>query len=437
MIKQTMYIILSIIMILSWGIITSTVTATEQHRLLNTNCLVDNEPVNVTVSNIYLATSLDGVVFEANDNPILNQAHTPDAVHHNGQTLLYYVSQASNEAGIWVAQHHNGQFTTADCLKFDGNINPQAVTPDVVALNEGGYRLFYVDSTTPNQVMTAISADGINFTSPQIALQSNQPTNPTVIQFDNGTWLLAYNQGSTISFANSTTGEDFSPLNNTVVGSESPELVTLPNGEARLLLGQTMLSSYYSIDSGVTWQAEQPSATILNQTTETNEANHPSAIYLTDGRWELFYTVMSETNQLSMVNGTILLQSRESHAGVDIYLTPNDCTTLASHTPITTTDITGKFEFSIEANQIYHCIQAKKAGFLTGQYNTLTGDVGTLTLLGGDVNGDNEINVFDLALIAANYDGNIVELDLNGDGLVDIFDLTLTAINYNKRGPIK
>ena len=48
----------------------------------------------------------------------------------------------------------------------------------------------------------------------------------------------------------------------------------------------------------------------------------------------------------------------------------------------------------------------------------------------GDVNGDGQIDIFDLALVASRYGTNDPIADVNGDGVVDIFDLSLIAANY-------
>lgn len=63
-------------------------------------------------------------------------------------------------------------------------------------------------------------------------------------------------------------------------------------------------------------------------------------------------------------------------------------------------------------------------------------DLGRIELLGGDVTGDDQINIFDLALIAGHYGTTEVAADLNGDGKVNIFDLTISASNYRRRGPV-
>jgi hypothetical protein len=62
--------------------------------------------------------------------------------------------------------------------------------------------------------------------------------------------------------------------------------------------------------------------------------------------------------------------------------------------------------------------------------------LGTITLLAGDVNADNVIDILDLASLATHYLSNDATADLNGDGVVDILDLALAAQNYQQQGPL-
>lgn len=63
-------------------------------------------------------------------------------------------------------------------------------------------------------------------------------------------------------------------------------------------------------------------------------------------------------------------------------------------------------------------------------------NLGRVMLPGGDVTGDELIDIFDLALIGSRYGSRNAQADINGDGRVDIFDLTLAAANFGRRGPI-
>jgi hypothetical protein len=57
----------------------------------------------------------------------------------------------------------------------------------------------------------------------------------------------------------------------------------------------------------------------------------------------------------------------------------------------------------------------------------------TLTL--SDVNGDGEVDILDLTLVASRYDSSDPTADLNGDGTVNILDLAIIAGNYGQKLP--
>ena len=65
-----------------------------------------------------------------------------------------------------------------------------------------------------------------------------------------------------------------------------------------------------------------------------------------------------------------------------------------------------------------------------------TVDIGSIVLSGGEVTGDDRIDIFDLAFIAGRYKEADPAADVNGDGIVNIFDLALAASNFGQQGPI-
>ena len=74
--------------------------------------------------------------------------------------------------------------------------------------------------------------------------------------------------------------------------------------------------------------------------------------------------------------------------------------------------------------------------------NVLPGNnLGLVTLMAGDVTGDNAVNIFDLTVVAGSLNAPVgtstaLELmDFNGDGVVTIADLALIAKNYGLTGP--
>jgi hypothetical protein len=68
--------------------------------------------------------------------------------------------------------------------------------------------------------------------------------------------------------------------------------------------------------------------------------------------------------------------------------------------------------------------------------SSTTVEVGVVKLPGGDVTGDEEIDIFDLAYIGSRYGSDDESGDVNGDGVIDIFDLAMSASNYGKQGPV-
>ncbi|MCB0172855.1 MAG: hypothetical protein KDJ97_20150, partial [Anaerolineae bacterium] len=75
-------------------------------------------------------------------------------------------------------------------------------------------------------------------------------------------------------------------------------------------------------------------------------------------------------------------------------------------------------------------------GYLSAQQSFPGQSLGSFTLPGGDANGDQVVDILDLAMIATLYRTDDPIGDINGDGLVNIFDLVITASNYQERGPI-
>jgi len=135
------------------------------------------------------------------------------------------------------------------------------------------------------------------------------------------------------------------------------------------------------------------------------------------------------------LTGQVLLPGRTHHAGTVINLKNNGCEEVIAGT---TTDITGQFSLPIDIGQTYSCLQASQTYHLTTQLDKLTlpSDIPIITLIAGDVTNDNQIDILDMAYIAARYNQTDTTADLNGDGLVNIFDLSLAGKNYGRQGPV-
>lgn len=141
--------------------------------------------------------------------------------------------------------------------------------------------------------------------------------------------------------------------------------------------------------------------------------------------------------------GRVALQGQPTSSGSQITLSTAPCTppeitdSAVIKQMITTTDASGYFELLPEAEVTYQCLEIKQPGFLSAQYESPPiGNLGAITLLNGDLNHDNRINIFDLTLIAQHYETTQAGFDLNLDDQVNILDLAMAANNYGQVGPL-
>ncbi len=140
------------------------------------------------------------------------------------------------------------------------------------------------------------------------------------------------------------------------------------------------------------------------------------------------------------VSGKILLQGRSNHSGATAEIDP-------SGGPISgPTDTLGNFTITGVSLGSHSAIQAVMLGYLKAVKPVTVGlgsnPAGTVTLLGGDANMDNFINILDLSFIAARFGqaGPVYSPvapvnttpDINGDNVVNILDLSVTAANFGK-----
>lgn len=153
-------------------------------------------------------------------------------------------------------------------------------------------------------------------------------------------------------------------------------------------------------------------------------------------RLDAFAAVSSLIGTNGVISGTVRLQGRQDYSGTEIFLSEAPCSATLAGTPAATTGATGDFELEPAPGQTFQCLQARQAGYLIGQRSSPAGELGVLTLPGGDVTGDNKINIFDVSFIAARFGSTNPAADVTGDGKVDIFDLVITAANYGRQGPV-
>jgi hypothetical protein len=148
-------------------------------------------------------------------------------------------------------------------------------------------------------------------------------------------------------------------------------------------------------------------------------------------RWQYYqaHTRYVKSKVDPNIRGTVVLQGRTDHRGVVLF-SPDG--------PHLVTDADGAFVLSYEG---YTTLRIYHPGYLdvlatidVALHDPL--DMDEIVLLAGDVNGDNSIDIYDIAYVAARLSSGDAQADVNGDGTVDILDVTLVAINYNQTGPI-
>ncbi|MEZ4671670.1 MAG: carboxypeptidase regulatory-like domain-containing protein [Anaerolineae bacterium] len=137
------------------------------------------------------------------------------------------------------------------------------------------------------------------------------------------------------------------------------------------------------------------------------------------------------------IYGQIITPLRPDSTGITIMLTLPDGAAQQA-----VTDSRGIFSFANLPSGNYR-IDAGAAGYLSSQLVFVLADGQALTLppvtlIGGDTNADNQIDLSDAALIAANFDvRSATAADLNQDGIVDIRDLTAIGAYFGKSGPVQ
>lgn len=129
-----------------------------------------------------------------------------------------------------------------------------------------------------------------------------------------------------------------------------------------------------------------------------------------------------------IVRGQVYLQGRGNSSGTVV-------TTAGQSVQI---GFDGQFSLVLTTSGSYE-IEFTAPGYLTQKMSGYapsslsTVNLGSHMLLGGDMTGDNQIDVFDLAYLGSRYETNDPLADLNQSGQVDIFDISIAAGNYGEQ----
>lgn len=201
----------------------------------------------------------------------------------------------------------------------------------------------------------------------------------------------------------------------------------------RIAFSATRLSGFSSTDPvgliAIDWRPQRvgQSALTIEQLTLTDDNGQAIVVDAQDG----LITVGFVPN--CRVVGSVTLQGRTSHDQVAIANSGGEQTQ---------TQVDGSYALGAE-----NVITFEFPGYLSTQIDLTdkveiierdgeTVVVGEIHLLAGDVNGDDLINIQDLAYIAGQYLSDDPTADINGDGQVDIIDLASAAGNFRMAGPV-
>ena len=114
----------------------------------------------------------------------------------------------------------------------------------------------------------------------------------------------------------------------------------------------------------------------------------------------------------------------------------------AGNTLVTSVTANPDGTFSLTAPAGSYTVVATASGFLSAQGSAVLNPGSTttkpnVTLLAGDIDGNNVIDQFDALTIGINYNSaSPAAADLNNDGIINVLDLELLAQNYRDAGPI-
>ena len=136
-------------------------------------------------------------------------------------------------------------------------------------------------------------------------------------------------------------------------------------------------------------------------------------------------TIKNEGIYTETFNVTLYVNATTSEIVENITL-QNGFSTLLTFTWNTTNHEKGNYSITIYAHQV--------PGETALTNNNLTSWI--LVTIPGDVDGNREVNIFDIVMIAGAYSTTVgdpsynYDYDINGDFYIDIFDVVIAAVNY-------
>lgn len=142
----------------------------------------------------------------------------------------------------------------------------------------------------------------------------------------------------------------------------------------------------------------------------------------TDGQ-----VMVGSAQTAAMLAGTVQLEGRTNYSGVTVQIDGGATVTTTADGKYTVTTTAGQHTLTFTRSS--YLARSATAQAIAGSTVTLS----TVTLLGGNINGDNCIDILDLAAVASQFSSTTptpAATDINGDGRVDIVDVVLVAKNF-------
>ena len=136
------------------------------------------------------------------------------------------------------------------------------------------------------------------------------------------------------------------------------------------------------------------------------------------------------------VTGQVILAGRAGNDWSGALVTVDDSSQNA------TTDSSGNFSITSVITGVHSSITADAPGYMAAictspAISAPTTTLAAASLLSGDVNDDNVVDVADATAVGMSFGltGPDLAADINRDGIVDIFDIILASVNFGVTGP--
>ena len=228
------------------------------------------------------ATSSDGLTWVKDNRIISDQASVPDAILENEDNIRVYYVDWYNGHVISVALSHDGVNWIYKKITIQGEVagsqtGISPVDPDIVLLQDGRYRLFYMYA---GGIYSAISNYGINFVKEDGVRyqQEGMVYDPDVVKMGD-VWRMFVSLDIRNLSTVSSDGLSFSRENELPFDGSVSCTIPVENGYRMYYIKQGGIYSSFSSD-GRNWVFEG---------LRLDNAADPTVIRLSDGIYKMFY----------------------------------------------------------------------------------------------------------------------------------------------------